>query len=269
MTSSDENDPHWKASAPWIDASRRTSPPEGAGIIDVPVSRRLAVGGAAFFGVTMSMLSTRAFAQSAAPDSASDSMVGTKPPEAAAINADEDPYRAVKIARAMRAGPTRITRDATIAELDRHGNMARILRSGSNGWICTPGDENRIGDPPMCVDELGMQWFKDAFARRPRPTNKAPGLCYMLCGATQHSNTDPADKTSPPIPIGPHWMILWPFDAAHCGLPTTVRDAGAWVMFAGTPYAYLHICGTPWDGNEYLSGDEAVWTMQYSRRHPS
>jgi hypothetical protein len=30
-------------------------------------------------------------------------------------------------------------------------------------------------------------------------------------------------------------------------LAITVRDKGAWVMFAGTPYAYLHICGTPWE----------------------
>jgi hypothetical protein len=87
-----------------------------------------------------------------------------------------------------------------------------------------------------------------------------------LCGATQHSNTNAHDKTSPAIPIGPHWMILWPFDANHCGLPTTVRDAGAWIMFAGTPYAYLHVCGTPWAGAEYLPGDEAVWTMRYRKK---
>ena len=45
------------------------------------------------------------------------------------------------------------------------------------------------------------------------------------------------DKTSPAIPIGSHWMITWPFDAAANGLPTTVRDKGA--------YAYLHVCGSP------------------------
>jgi hypothetical protein len=27
-----------------------------------------------------------------------------------------------------------------------------------------------------------------------------------------HDDTDPYDTTSPPIPIGPHWMIMWPFD---------------------------------------------------------
>jgi hypothetical protein len=87
----------------------------------------------------------------------------------------------------------------------------------------------------------------------------------MLCGATQHSNTDPFDRTSPAIPIGPHWMILWPYDAKRCGLPNTVRDAGAWVMFDGTPYAYLHVCGTPWDGNEYAPTHIPIWTMRYGR----
>jgi hypothetical protein len=100
----------------------------------------------------------------------------------------------------------------------------------------------------------------------PKPTNTAPGMIYMLCGATQRSNTTPGDKTSPAIPIGRHWMITWPFDAAANGLPTTVRDKGAWVFFAGTPYAYLHVCGDPWDGNEYHEGDKAVWTMSYARQ---
>ena len=117
----------------------------------------------------------------------------------------------------MRAGPGEITRDATVAEMDHEGKLT-VLRKGTNGWICTPGNENKVGDPPMCVDELGMQWFMDALAGKPAPTNRAPGLCYMLCGATQHSNDTPFDRTSPAIPIGPHRMVLWPFDAKHCGL---------------------------------------------------
>ena len=58
-------------------------------------------------------------------------------------------------------------------------------------------------------------------------------------------------------------MILWPYSATRDGLPNTVRDAGAWVMFDGTPYAHLHICGTPWDGNEYVRGQVPIWTMRY------
>ena len=44
-----------------------------------------------------------------------------------------------------------------------------------------------------------------------------------------------------------------------------MRDVGAMVMFSNTPYAHLHICGSPWDGNEYHPGDKAIWTMTYAR----
>jgi hypothetical protein len=44
-----------------------------------------------------------------------------------------------------------------------------------------------------------------------------------------------------------------------------MRDAGTMVMFAGTPYAHLHICGSPWEGNEYRRGDRGVWKMTYER----
>jgi hypothetical protein len=172
----------------------------------------------------------------------------------------EDP----RIIRARLAGPEYVTKDATIAEMAADGTMT-ILFKGTNEWVCTPGDENKIGDPPICMNPMGTRWMMDAMQGKPKPTNTAPGMIYMLCGATQHSNTDPADRTSPVIPIGPHWMITWPFNAAANGLPTTVRDKGAWVMFAGTPYEYLHVCGDPWEGNEYHEGDKAIWTMSYAR----
>jgi hypothetical protein len=233
------------------------------------VSRRAIVGHVAFFGAVMTALSRQARAQQVGSGSYSDAAIATPSASEPVGPSGKEKMRAVKIARAMRAGPAEVTREATVAEMDSQGNLATILRKGNNDWVCVPGDENKIGAPAMCVDALGMQWFKDVLARRPKPTNQAPGLCYMLCGATQHSNTDPFDTTSPAIPIGPHWMVLWPFDAKHCGLPTTVRDAGAWIMFAGTPYAYLHICGAPWAGKEYASDDEPVWTMQYMKRNPA
>src|SRR5271168_1698021 len=170
----------------------------------------------------------------------------------------EDP----RITRARLSGPKQITNDATVAELGADGTLT-VLAKGTNEWVCVPGNENKIGDPPMCMNPMGMQWMMDAMHGKPKPTNAAPGIIYMLCGATQHSNTDPFDKSSPAIPIGPHWMIMWPYDATRDGLPNTVRDAGAWVMFDGTPYAYLHICGTPWAGNQYTPGQVPVWAMRY------
>jgi hypothetical protein len=64
-------------------------------------------------------------------------------------------------------------------------------------------------------------------------------------------------------PVVHHDVVGLPYDAARDGLPNTVRDAGAWVMFDGTPYAYLHICGTPWAANEYTPDQVPVWTMRY------
>ena len=168
-----------------------------------------------------------------------------------------------KIRRALLAGPAILTKDATVIDTDSAGNR-KVLHQGTNKCICTPGDENKIGDPPMCADPAAMQWFANVKARKPKPTNTAPGMAYMLCGATQRSNITPFDTTSPAIPIGPHWMILWPFEAALYGLTTTVRDKGAWMMFADTPYAYLHICGSPREGNEYQPDKPAVWTMSYT-----
>jgi hypothetical protein len=115
-----------------------------------------------------------------------------------------------------------------------------------------------LGDAFRMCGRVGKKFVKPAAPSRNR-------CDQVLCGATQHSNTDPFDRTSPGIPIGPHWMIIWPNDAKRCGLPNTVRDAGAWVMFDGTPYAYLHICGTPWTGNEYGPGQIPIWTMRYGK----
>jgi len=102
-----------------------------------------------------------------------------------------------------------------------------------------------IGDPPMCTDAAAMQWSADFRARKAKPTNTEPGIIYMLAGATQRSDTDPYDTTSQPIPIGPHWMIMWPFDPKATGLPTTHKAAGAYIMWAGSPYAHLHVMGRP------------------------
>ena len=56
-----------------------------------------------------------------------------------------------KIARAMRAGPYQVTKDATIAEFEHDGTLT-ILRKGTNEWMCFPGNENEIGNVPMACD---------------------------------------------------------------------------------------------------------------------
>jgi hypothetical protein len=150
----------------------------------------------------------------------------------------------VKIARAMSAGPADVARAARIVDTDAQGKMA-VLREGNNGFTCMPGNLEVVGEPPMCVDAASMQWFADAKAHKPKPTNTVPGITYMLAGATQRSDSDPNDMTSTPIEVGPHWMIMWPFDPKTTGLPTTHKATGAYIMWAGSPYAHVHIMGRP------------------------
>jgi len=149
-----------------------------------------------------------------------------------------------KIARAMSAGPDNISESARIIDTDAQGNKV-ILREGSNGFTCMPGNPKVVGEPPMCVDAASMQWFADAKAHKPKPTNTTPGITYMLAGATQRSDSDPNDTTSMPIEVGPHWMIMWPFDPKTSGLPTTHKPTGAYIMSAGSPYAHVHIMARP------------------------
>jgi hypothetical protein len=149
-----------------------------------------------------------------------------------------------KIARAMSAGPTDVAKFARIIDTDTNGKMT-VLREGNNGFSCVPGNPKVVGEPPMCVDAPSMQWFADAKSHKPKPTNTVPGITYMLAGATQRSDSDPHDMTSMPIEVGPHWMIMWPFDPKSTGLPTTHRPTGAYIMWAGSPYAHVHIMGRP------------------------
>jgi hypothetical protein len=149
-----------------------------------------------------------------------------------------------RIARSLSAGPPEVARSARIVDTDAQGKMI-VLREGSNGFTCMPGNPKVIGDPPMCADAASMQWAADFKARKPKPTNTVPGITYMLAGATQRSDTDPFDKTSPPMHVGPHWMIMWPFDPGATGLPVTHRKTGAYIMWAGSPYAHVHVMGRP------------------------
>ena len=149
-----------------------------------------------------------------------------------------------KIDRAISAGPENISKSARIIDTDAHGNTA-VLREGSNSFTCMPGNPHVVGEPAMCVAAASVQWFADANAHKPKPTNTVPGITYMLAGTTQRTGSDPSDTTSPPITVGPHWMIVWPFDPKTTGLPTTHRDTGAYIMWAGSPYAHMHIMGRP------------------------
>jgi hypothetical protein len=150
----------------------------------------------------------------------------------------------VQMARAIAAGPPHVTAFAQIVGTDAQGKRV-VLREGSNGFMCQPGNPKVLGYPASCANEAARQWSADMAARKAKPTNAEPGIIYRLAGATQRGASDPSDKTSPPITMGPHWMIMWPFDPKTTGLSATSKDTGAYIRLAGTPYAHLHVMGQP------------------------
>ena len=124
----------------------------------------------------------------------------------------------VQMARAMAAGPRHVTNSARIVGADAQGKKI-VLREGSNGFTCQPGNPKVRGRPASCSNEAARQWSADMATHKAKPTNAEPGIIYMLAGATQRRVSDPSDKAGSPIAIGPHWMIMWPFDPKNgtCG----------------------------------------------------
>ena len=79
-----------------------------------------------------------------------------------------------RIRRATLAGPASVTNQATVAEMDRNGQLT-ILRPGTNDWVCIPGNQDIIGATDMCADPMGMVWMRDGgtmvmFDGTPTPT---------------------------------------------------------------------------------------------------
>src|ERR1700733_7115632 len=95
------------------------------------LSRRSLVGRATFFGAAMAAMGEVAKAEGAGSGSYSNAAIAL-PDSSGAAKTHEEQIRAVRIARAMRAGPSVITEHATVAEMDKSGRMTDILRKGTN-----------------------------------------------------------------------------------------------------------------------------------------
>jgi hypothetical protein len=143
-----------------------------------------------------------------------------------------------QMARAIAAGPPTVTGAARIVGTDSQGKLI-VLREGNNGFTCQPGNPNVVGRPASCSNEAARLWSADLAAGKPKPTNTVAGFVYMLAGTTERS------ASGSTVTGGRQWMIIWPFDPKATGLSATKKDTGAYILWAGTPYAHLHIMGQP------------------------
>ena len=144
----------------------------------------------------------------------------------------------VQIARAVAAGPRTVTAGARIVGADSQGKTV-VLREGNNGFTCQPGNPKVVGRPASCANEAALHWSADLSAGKSGPSNTVAGFVYMLAGATERSDAGATINT------GPQWMIIWPFDPKTSGLSATRKNTGAYIRWAGTPYAHLNIMGEP------------------------
>jgi hypothetical protein len=172
-------------------------------------------------------------------------------PQGGAMTAEASKARAHRmssaelIRSATSAGPRSISEHAAVMAADASGKMVQ-LRAGTNGWTCIPDEPTTPGLDPMCIDKNGMEWVSALIAKKPKPTNTAPGLIYMLQGGSDISATNPfATTTDHYVSSPPHFMIMWPYDAKSTGFATTPKKTGSWIMWAGTPYAHLMVNQTP------------------------
>lgn len=115
-----------------------------------------------------------------------------------------------KIADALRAAPTFITKNATILDWPAEPNAEyRVLLAGTTEWTCLPGIVSLPHDEPMCLDQTSLQWMKDSLAGR-TPHIDRIGVMYMFVGAwvpDLHGTSHSADHT---FHVGPHVMIVTP-----------------------------------------------------------
>lgn len=152
--------------------------------------------------------------------------------------------KAARIASALSAAPPSIAANAAVMEMGKDGKLI-TLREGSNGWTCLPSDPKSkyIVNNSMCADQSFFGFLGALMTGKPGPDMKQVGYSYMLSANDWESNTD--GKAKAPTAdnqwhhVGSHVMIAYPDAKMLEGIPTHPSKNGAYVMWAGTPYAHV------------------------------
>jgi hypothetical protein len=148
---------------------------------------------------------------------------------------------------ALSAAPARIAKEAGVMVYGADGKLIEV-KSSTNGFICIPTIMNLPIPDPICMDAASNQWMNDIMGNAPKPSNTVPGIAYMARGGSHYEKNgkvvmsgEGAKVTKEP----PHWMIMWPFDAAASKLPLVPNPSGVYIMFEGSPYAHLMVYQDP------------------------
>ena len=142
------------------------------------------------------------------------------------------------IAQAMSAAPSSISAEATIMD------GGKVLREGSNGWVCMP--HTMPGDnAPMCNDAVWMKMMQAVGSQSDFQTDRI-GISYMLqgdygAGVSNATPYHPDPKNAEDYTeTGPHLMIVVPKEMLK-GITDDPSSGGPYVMWGDTPYAHIMI----------------------------
>lgn len=144
------------------------------------------------------------------------------------------------IANALSAAPASVAEKATVM-----GHDGRVLRQGSNDWVCMPDMPDVPNNTPMCLD-APWRSFIDAWMHKKTPTVSQLGFGYMLQDDMPVSNTDPFATVSTSTnqwiqDSGPHVMMLVPDQRMLESMSSDPKSGGPFVMWKGTPYAHVMV----------------------------
>ena len=168
---------------------------------------------------------------------ASDLLAQTPPAKGAAEAAKPAMSDEALVKLATSAAPSDIGAKATVVD-HSEGGKPRIVRQGSNDWVCMAHPE------VMCLDKNWQQWA-DAWINKRTPKLSGIGIAYMLQGDKGASNTDPYATAPAPnnawVVTPAHIMVLTSDPKLLDSLPTDPSSGGPWVMWKGTPYAHIMV----------------------------
>jgi hypothetical protein len=141
-----------------------------------------------------------------------------------------------KINMAMSAAPAAVSAAATIKDDD-----GTLLRKGTNGYTCVPGNDPLLAGSPMCNDSVWEKMMEAVASKADFSTDQV-GISYMLRGDVEAGSNDSpyaTDKTKGTwIKEGPHVMIIVPKELLK-GLSSDPASGAPYVMWKDTQYAHI------------------------------
>ncbi|MCE3224656.1 MAG: exported protein of unknown function [Nitrospira sp.] len=151
-------------------------------------------------------------------------------------------------ALALSAAPAHIAKEAGVMVYGADGKLTEAKKS-DNGFTCVPTVMNLPEPDPICMDGAAHQWLTDIMNNAPKPSNTMPGIAYMARGGSHFEKDKKVVMQkaagAKAVKEPPHWMVMWPFEAAMTKLPTAPNPSGVYIMFDGSPYAHLMIYQDP------------------------